>query len=99
MNDIDDVKLSIYGSDEIWNFENKYFGYEKREIVRNKKLKKMELFNIPVKLNYNKITNLSNESREKLQIVKPETLGQATRIAGVRASDISILSIAIKQSG
>ena len=53
----------------------------------------MELFNIPSKLNYNKITNLSNESREKLQIVKPETLGQAGRIDGVRQSDLAVLSI------
>jgi tRNA uridine 5-carboxymethylaminomethyl modification enzyme len=42
---------------------------------------------------------MSAESIIKLERVRPETLGQATRIAGVRPSDISILSVAIKQSG
>ena len=89
------IYLKKFTNIEIFNVETsiKYLGYEKREIERNKKLKKMELFNIPVKLNYNKITNLSNESREKLQIVKPETLGQAGRIDGVRQSDLAVLSI------
>ena len=92
-----DVNLYLkeFTNVEIFNVETsiKYLGYEKRELERNKKLKKMELFNIPIKLNYNKITNLSNESREKLQIVKPETLGQAGRIDGVRQSDLAVLSI------
>ena len=89
------IYLKKFTNVEIFNVETsiKYLGYEKRELERNKKLKKMELFNIPVKLNYNKITNLSNESREKLEIVKPETLGQAGRIDGVRQSDLAVLSI------
>ena len=87
--------LKKFTNIEVFNVETsiKYLGYEKRELERNKKLKKMELFNIPVKLNYRKITNLSNESREKLQIVMPETLGQAGRIDGVRQSDLAVLSI------
>ena len=89
------IYLKKFTDVEIFNVETsiKYLGYEKREIEHNKKIKKMELFNIPSKLNYNKITNLSNESREKLQIVKPETLGQAGRIDGVRQSDLAVLSI------
>jgi tRNA uridine 5-carboxymethylaminomethyl modification enzyme len=89
------IYLKKFTNVEIFNVETsiKYLGYEKREAERNKKLKKMELFNIPGKLNYNKITNLSNESREKLLIVKPETLGQAGRIDGVRQSDLAVLSI------
>ena len=46
---------------------------------------------------YNKIISLSNESRQKLIQVKPETVAQASRIDGVRASDISLLCIKIKQ--
>jgi len=89
------IYLKKFTNVEIFNVETsiKYLGYEKREIEHNNKIKKMELFNIPSKLNYNKITNLSNESREKLQIVKPETLGQAGRIDGVRQSDLAVLSI------
>ena len=51
------------------------------------------------KINYKNLASMSAESIIKLELVRPETLGQATRIAGVRASDISILSIAIKQEG
>jgi tRNA uridine 5-carboxymethylaminomethyl modification enzyme len=89
------IYLKKFTNIEVFNVETsiKYLGYEKRELERNKKLKKMELFNIPVKLDYNNVTNLSNESREKLQIVKPETLGQAGRIDGVRQSDLAVLSI------
>ena len=57
---------------------------------------KMENIKIPEKIKYEKITSLSAESILKLASVRPETLGQASRIAGVRASDISILSVFIK---
>ena len=71
----------------------KYAGYEIREKQRNQKIKTMESNLIPKSIDYNKIQSLSNESREKLSFVKPETLGQASRIDGVRSSDLAILSI------
>ena len=71
----------------------KYEGYEQRELDRIAKIKKLDNLKIPTKTNYQKITNLSTESIEKLLSVKPETLGQASRIAGVRPSDIAVLSI------
>lgn len=44
-------------------------------------------------LDYNKLTSLSNEAREKLTAIKPRTLGQASRISGVSPSDISVLMV------
>ena len=77
----------------------KYQGYVDIENRRILKFNKIENIKIPQKINYSKLISMSAESIIKLEIVRPETLGQATRIAGVRASDISILSIAIKQIG
>ena len=74
----------------------KYEGYIKIEKKRIKQFSKMENIKIPEKIKYEKITSLSAESILKLASVRPETLGQASRIAGVRASDISILSVFIK---
>ena len=75
----------------------KYAGYVKIEEKRVNKIKNMEMQNIPYDFNYNNITSLSNESRQKLNLVKPETLGQASRIDGVRSSDISLLFIMLKK--
>ena len=71
----------------------KYAGYEARELKRLKKIEKMDYIKISKNLNYHKIKNLSIESKEKLMAVRPETLGQASRIAGVRSSDLAVLSI------
>ena len=71
----------------------KYEGYVKIENTRVEKIKKLEKIIIPFHFNYESLPGLSNESREKLLRVQPETLGQASRLAGVRPSDISILAI------
>ncbi len=72
--------------------EIKYAGYivkAKREADR---LKKMEMVKIDEKLDYSKVDNLSVEGREKLMLIRPLTLGQATRISGVNPADITVLS-------
>ncbi len=53
----------------------------------------MEKQKMPANINYNHLKNLSNESKEKLSLVRPETLAQASRIDGVRSSDIAVLTI------
>jgi tRNA uridine 5-carboxymethylaminomethyl modification enzyme len=87
--------IKAYDSDVIFSVETaiKYAGYEQREIERIQKIKKLDGLKIPKKTNYSKIINLSSESKEKLSIVRPETLGQASRIAGVRPTDVAVLSI------
>ena len=71
----------------------KYEGYEKRERKRNEKIKKLEHQIIPQNINYRELLNLSSESREKLVLVRPQTLAQASQIDGVRSSDIAVLSL------
>ncbi len=71
----------------------KYSGYIDREKEMAGKLSRLENIEIYDKIDYNKIQSLSTEGREKLLKIKPRTIGQASRISGVSASDISILLI------
>ncbi|MGC8815088.1 MAG: tRNA uridine-5-carboxymethylaminomethyl(34) synthesis enzyme MnmG [bacterium] len=76
--------------------EVKYEGYLKIEKERIEKMKKYEEMNIPDDINYFEIDGLSYEAKEKLSKYKPISISQATKIAGVRVSDISILILALK---
>jgi tRNA uridine 5-carboxymethylaminomethyl modification enzyme len=58
--------------------------------------KTLEKQRIPASMDYDAITALRFESREKLKKIRPENLGQASRISGVNPADISILSVWIK---
>ena len=71
----------------------KYEGYIKRQEEHIKKMKKHENKKIPPGVNYHNISSLSNEAREKLSFVKPETLGQASRVSGVTPADASVLAV------
>jgi len=51
---------------------------------------------IPYQFKYESLVGLSNESREKLIRIRPETLGQASRLSGVRPSDLGVLSVYLK---
>ena len=73
----------------------KYEGYIDRQLKQVQKLKKQEYLKIPKSIQYGKLKSISNEGREKLEIVKPETLGQAMRISGLTPVDISILALTI----
>jgi tRNA uridine 5-carboxymethylaminomethyl modification enzyme len=77
--------------------EIKYEGYFKRQQEQVNKFKKMEERLIPNQFDFGKIGSLSNESREKLKRIKPRSIGQASRIAGVSPADISVLLIALKK--
>ena len=57
---------------------------------------KMENAKIPANFDYSKIVALSAESRGKLEKVRPLTLGQASRISGIRTSDIMLLMVYLK---
>ena len=71
----------------------KYKGYIDREKDLADKIKKLEYVEIPNDINYDKFSSLSNESKEKLNKVKPVNIGQASRISGIKPSDISILLV------
>lgn len=75
----------------------KYAGYIAREQQRIASADKLERQRIPRRIDYDEIRSLRRESKEKLQSIRPETLGQASRISGVNPSDVAILSVWIKQ--
>ena len=73
--------------------EIKYEGYIKRHIKEINKMKKNETLKLPNNTNYKNIVGLSNEAKEKLNFVRPETLGQALRVSGIKPPDISVLLV------
>jgi tRNA uridine 5-carboxymethylaminomethyl modification enzyme len=75
--------------------EIKYSGYILREQEQAEKMLNMDRMRIPLKFKYESLKSISNESKEKLLRVNPDNLGQASRIPGVKPSDISILMVAI----
>ena len=75
----------------------KYEGYITKELKEVEKLLKLESKQIPKDIDYNKITNLASEAKQKLISVAPETLAQASRISGVNPADLSILAIYLKK--
>ena len=77
--------------------ECKYEGYLRRQETEILKFKKLEQLSIPEELSYATIPGLSNEIRQKLQNVKPLSIGQASRIPGVTPAAISILLIYLKK--
>ncbi|MFQ3549709.1 MAG: tRNA uridine-5-carboxymethylaminomethyl(34) synthesis enzyme MnmG [Armatimonadota bacterium] len=73
----------------------KYSGYIERQLIQVKQAKKLEEKVIPADINYMSLKTISREAREKLEKIKPDTIGQASRIPGVTPSDIAMLSIYI----
>ena len=79
--------------------ELKYEGYIARERDNIERLQRFEALRIPTSLDYAAFKALSQEGREKLQQVRPRTLGQASRISGVSPADLSILLVQLRASG
>jgi len=71
----------------------KYEGYINREQQLADKLSKFENIVIENKFNYGELKSLSTEARQKLDKIKPQTIGQAKRIPGVSPSDINVLLV------
>jgi tRNA uridine 5-carboxymethylaminomethyl modification enzyme len=76
---------------ELVNVDLKYSGYMAKERSAVERVARMESFEIPEGVEYQSITALSTEAREKLSSVRPASLGQASRIPGVSPSDIQNL--------
>lgn len=71
----------------------KYNGYISKEQNVADKINRLEGTKIPNDMDYSKLSSLSNESKEKLNTIKPKTIGQASRISGIKPTDINILLI------
>ncbi len=93
-----DTDFPSFDSDTLEQLEIdiKYEGYIKKAQTQAQKLLKQEKVSIPSDIEYDAIRNLAYEAKEKLQKIRPLTLGQASRISGVNPSDIAILSVHLK---
>jgi tRNA uridine 5-carboxymethylaminomethyl modification enzyme len=75
----------------------KYEGYIKRQMMQVEQFKKLEGKKLPAALDYNNVQGLRIEARQKLNQIKPGSIGQASRISGVSPADISVLLIYLEQ--
>lgn len=90
IDNIEDFKEETIEAAEI---EIKYSGYIDREKALAEKMQRLEAIRIKGRFNYNELTQLSTEARQKLTAIDPETLAQAGRIPGVSPSDVSVLLV------
>ena len=74
----------------------KYDGYIKRQLRQVEQFKKMENKKIPADINYDEIKSLRIEAKQKLNQIRPASVGQASRISGVSPADISVLLVYLK---
>jgi len=77
--------------------EIKYSGYLKRQLEEISKFKKMESRRIPEWVDLSSMNGLKKEAREKLQKIRPLSIGQAARISGITPADISILMVLLEK--
>ena len=75
----------------------KYQGYINKALKEVEKLERMEEKQIPDDINYDLVTNLASEAKQKLSNIRPKTIAQASRISGVNPVDISVLTVYLKK--
>ena len=89
-------ELSYEVTDQV-NILIKYDGYIKRQIKQVEHYKKLENKKLPTDFDYNEISGLRIEAQQKLNLVQPLNIGQASRISGVTPADISVLMVYLEQ--
>lgn len=89
-----DIDKEIFERIEV---EIKYEGYIKKQVSQIEAMKRLESKKLPTDVDYSQVVGLRLETIEKLNLVKPENIGQASRISGVSPADISVLLIWLKQ--
>ena len=94
--ELKELELDYIGVNQL-EVSVKYEGYIKREIKEAESFSKFEEFNIPEDVDYLNMHGLALEARQKLNKVRPLTIGQASRISGVNPSDVSILIMNLKK--
>lgn len=88
--DLHELKEEIIEAAEI---RIKYAGYIEREKLAAEKLVRLEAIRLPRTIDYNQLQQLTIEARQKLSRIRPETIGQASRIPGVSPADVNILLV------
>ena len=77
----------------------KYEGYIKRQLAQVEEMRRLEVKSLKMIEDYKEVVGLRSEAQEKLNKIKPENLGQASRISGVSPADISVLLIYLAKNG
>ena len=98
---IENHLLTLDYSKEVMNeveIQVKYEGYIKKVEREAEKMLKNESKQIPKDIDYQKVANLASEARQKLERIRPTSIGQASRISGVNPADISILMIYLRKN-
>jgi tRNA uridine 5-carboxymethylaminomethyl modification enzyme len=92
-----DLHSQLLNEEEIMIVENevKYAGYISRQISEVKKFRKMEHKKIPEQFDFQSLKSLRFEAREKLSKIRPDSIGQASRIPGISSCDLSLLAVHI----
>ncbi|MFW5972948.1 MAG: tRNA uridine-5-carboxymethylaminomethyl(34) synthesis enzyme MnmG [Bacteroidota bacterium] len=96
----DEVIAAVPGAEpaeRLVEIELKYEGYLERELESVRKMDQLESWMIPQDLDYSSLNNITIEAREKLDRIRPENLGQASRISGVSPADISVMMVLLKK--
>ncbi|MEY2482489.1 MAG: tRNA uridine 5-carboxymethylaminomethyl modification enzyme [Verrucomicrobiota bacterium] len=86
---------------ELWGLvetDLKYEGYVQRQAIQNAKVSRDHGRRIPVEINYELISGLRLETRQKLATIRPSSIGQAAQISGITPADISIISIWLRKN-
>ncbi|WP_027295394.1 tRNA uridine-5-carboxymethylaminomethyl(34) synthesis enzyme MnmG [Robinsoniella sp. KNHs210] len=100
LGDIDEGRPQLStGVQEQVNINIKYEGYIKRQLKQVSQFKKLESKKIPENIDYEDISGLRIEAKQKLKLYMPMSIGQASRISGVTPADISVLLIYMEQYG
>ena len=89
--------LSAFICEEV-EIEIKYEGYIKRQIQQVEAFKKLERKKLPKEIDYQNMQNLRLEARQKLDKIRPENIGMASRISGVSPADISVLLVYLEKN-
>ena len=76
---------------------DKYEGYISKQIEQVERVAKLEEKKLPSEIDYLSLQGLAGEAREKLQTIRPLSVGQASRISGISPADISILLVYLEQ--
>ena len=91
-------ELEVRLRDRVWT-EIKYEGYVKHQLEEVARQQKSEKTRLPADINYAEIRGLRTEAMQKLEKVRPDTIGQASRISGVNPADITVLLIWLQTRG
>jgi len=78
--------------------EVKYEGYIRRQEQQVERFQRLENMRIPRQFDYDRLEGISTESRQKLKEIRPISVGQASRVSGVRSSDVAVLMVALGRS-